>query len=389
MSFPECSLENKTNEENTSEPLNICIMKSLPWFSATFDSSTLKIIGSGAFGVVFSVYHTNFKRLVALKVIEVEKEDLNEEIEELIKMKSLKHANILEILEHRLIFYGNEKIFFFMIMEQGLLSLNSYLSEKHNGMSEKELCETIRVLSSAISYAHQNKIVHCDIKPANIILFNIDSKNSDLEYIPKISDWGSAYEFKEFNNRLQTRRKTGMNFTSLFLAPELQFLEEEQSKIRKVNFFSGDVYALGITLLRCAGIKKEIKGLSGEVEKEFYEPKLKKILNQLEDKGLSAETIEKIRRMIVFEPNERVLSLEENKVMYLYVKIFVIMLLNKRCSLNIVNFKDQRNSGFCPEREKTKRADIYLGNQVIFICLNVHVFIDLFVLVCLNKGNWK
>ena len=291
---------------DASIKLKLDILQKYAWFANTFDLSTLKFIGKGSFGVVFSVYHVNFKRTIALKVIEVEKNDLNQAIDELVKMKTLKHPNILEILEHRLIMH-HKRLFLLLIMEQGLVSLNSYLAEKPMGMSESELCETMNALSSAVSYAHQNKIVHCDLKPGNIILFEILGNSG---FCPKISDWGSAYEYKEFNNDSATKIKTGMNFTPAFLAPELHIFEEENETNTKGNFYLGDVYALGITLLYCAGIKlKEIKGISGEQDKECYEMKIKKMFKHLRDKDISEETIDKIKRMIMFKSKKRELPL--------------------------------------------------------------------------------
>lgn len=298
---------------------NLKILQGFPWFTKTFDSSDLDILGSGAFGVVISVYHKKFKRKVALKVVEAETQDLNEVIEELVKMKTLKHPNILEILEHRLILH-KDQLFLLLVMEQGLISLNSYLVEKQMGLNEVELSETMKALCSAITYAHQNNIVHCDIKPGNIILFKKDSKKDSKyeksDYIPKIADWGSAYEFKDFNNHSATEKKTGMNFTPLFLAPELRYFLEGNDNAKKGDFFSGDVYALGITLLRCAGLKfQDIQGLSGEQDQQFYEPKMRKLLRQLkDDKGMSKEIIDIIKKMIVFEPNERSLPVMENKM---------------------------------------------------------------------------
>ncbi len=49
------------------------------------------------------------------------------------------------------------------------------------------LPETLRIMlpiTSALSYAHQQGVVHCDIKPGNILL--------DREGNPKITDWGLA-----------------------------------------------------------------------------------------------------------------------------------------------------------------------------------------------------
>ena len=311
-----------SEEEEAMEDLvnkNLEILKKNAWFSNTFDLSTLEFLGKGNYGVVFSAYHKNFKRKIALKVIASKKERINQVIDELINMKTLKHGNILETLEHHLIFH-KKLIFLLLIMEQGHISLKDYLTERPKGMNESELCETMKVLSSAISYAHQNKIVHCDLKPGNIILFKNSLRSDYSCYNMKISDWGSAFQFKEFNNDSATTVKSGMNFTPIFLAPELHIFEEGNEKIKKANFFAGDVYALGITLLICAGIKlKEIGGLSGEQDKEIYNIKIKKLLEKLKKNEISIETTDKIRRMIKFQAKKRVLPfLDEVKREVIY-----------------------------------------------------------------------
>lgn len=282
------------------------------WLSKTFDLSTLELLGKGSYGVVFSVYHKNFHRKVAL--IASRKDRINQVIDELIRMKTLKHQNILETLEHHMIL--KRKLFYLLlVMEHGHISLKDYLTEQSRCMNESELCETMKMLSSAISYAHQNNIVHGDIKPANIILF----KNNLFDYssyVLKISDWGSAFEFKEFNNNSATSVKSGMHFTPIFLAPELHSFEEGNEKLKKVNFFAGDVYALGITLLICAGIKiGKIGGLSVEQDKKIYNDKVEELLIKLQKNDISKRTVRKIRRMIKFDSRKRVLPfLDEEKM---------------------------------------------------------------------------
>lgn len=217
------------------------------WFTRTFDLAKLKLLGKGSFGDVISIFHKKFNRTIALKIIEAKEDDLNQVINELIKIKILQHENILETLEHNLIIHNNQ-FFLLLVMEEGFSSLDHYIRKLPIGMNEGELCEIMMALSSALSYAHKKKIVHCDIKPSNIILYKSEAT---LSYIPKISDWGSAYEFKEINHDSDTT----------ILPPELHIIfEEKNAKKKRGNFFAFDVYALGITLLRCGGITMEQMG---------------------------------------------------------------------------------------------------------------------------------
>lgn len=238
---------------------------------------------------------------MALKLVEAKEEDLNNVVNELINTKFLNHPNILKILQHYLIL-ENRSISLFLVMEKGEMSLWEFLKRKTIGMNDSELSYTMKSLTSALDYAHQNRIVHCDIKPGNVILF--PSNEGPLGYSLQLSDWGSAYEFKEFNHSI-TNAKTCMSFTLLFLAPELQ---EEN---RKGNFFYGDIFSLGVTFLSCAGIQfKDLKGFSVLGEQDLFELKLKKIINLMKSNGISqTASLEKIENMIKFEPHQRILPL--------------------------------------------------------------------------------
>ena len=282
------------------------ILQKYEWFNSRFNISTLQFLGKGSFGAVFSVFHLKFNRVLAIKVIESETDKLNEIINELVRMKSLNHPNIIEILEHYILI-EDDTLYLLLVMEQGLMSLDTYLTDNPNGMPEPELCKLIESLASALSYAHQKRIAHCDIKPGNIIIFPNDPHQKNSSFCYKISDWGSSYEFKEYNHT-NTSVKTCMNFTPFFLAPELQMLEE---KLGKGDFFLGDIYALGITLAFCAGVgKKELLGFSFEQKKEIYDERLNVLLSRMESKGVSHKTQQKIKKMIAFECHERTLSVE-------------------------------------------------------------------------------
>ena len=364
MNFSHESQENSIQDRIDSA---LEILKNNIWVNRNFDLSTLKFIGKGSFGFVFSIFHRNFKRQIALKIITSQKEELNQVIEELIKMKTLKHPNILEILDFRIIIHG-KTLFLLLVMEEGLMSMAKYLEDNPKGLLEKELCEITEVLTSAIIYAHQQRIVHCDLKPGNIILFQKDIKvnKSESLYCVKIADWGSGYEFKEYNNSKAMSVKSGMAFTSLYLAPDLHIFEEGEEKVGKGNFFAGDIYALGITLLRCVGIKmKDLGGLSGEQDEEIYEIKLKKIMNQLNASEISPETLNKIEKMIKYNSNDRVVPLG-NKLSLRTFPPFIIF------------HRDTEASNILKEAREKKLEDdinqIKIKYGLIFLYTFIHSF---------------
>ena len=143
---------------------------------------------------------------MALKFISTEsQEKFNIFSQEIVYMSSMDHINIIKIYD----FYFNTKVFgnqfifqIFIVMEKADKSLKAYLKEKNNILSEIQINYMMISLISALSSAHKKKIVHCDLKPDNILM---------IEKEAKITDWGSAYRFQEFN-KIKTSFKTGMGF---------------------------------------------------------------------------------------------------------------------------------------------------------------------------------
>ena len=293
----------KDNEQLRPYMYHIDILKSSQWCEKRFDMSSIQIIGCGAHGVVLSVFHLKYSREVVIK-IGMKKNDNVSLINELVKMKSLKHPNILQVLEHKAILQGN-LFFLVLVMEQGLMSLDDYLKKNPKGFKEEELFRAMRSLSSAISYAHENKITHCDLKTRNVILFPNEANSG---FCFRISDFGSAYEFAEYDQKFISI-KPDMDFSPLFCAPEINLIGDQEKG--KANFFAGDVYSLGAIWICCTGILTSAIGcLSFAKVKETFDKSLNDLMCEVEKKGFSKHTQEKIKGIVAFNCDERVLPLE-------------------------------------------------------------------------------
>lgn len=275
-------------------------LEKIAWYHENFDSKTRKFVGKGTLGSVFSIFHKKSKQNVALKFVETKEENLNEAVDELVRTKSLCHPNIIKVLDHR-IEIKEGVVFMLFAMELGMKSLVDYLKESK--MNEKEFEQAMKSLISAMSYAHNERIVHCDIKPQNIILFQ--NPQAQFGYTLKISDWGSSYQYRGSNQ--ETSEKSNMLFTLSFVPPEFKVVGACDEQIEYGNYYLADVYALGATLLCCGGIElKELSSISQEKNQDQFEKNRDVLLEKIKSNNiLNSELHLAIKKMTNFKYTQR------------------------------------------------------------------------------------
>jgi len=188
-------------------------------------------VGSGAMGSVFLARDPRINRPVALKVIPIEKEFEDEELEEA-RLRffreaesagRLAHPNIITVFDA-----GEDKHLAYIAMEflPGI-QLTKYTDPKQLLAPSKAL-ELCARTADALDYAHNQGVIHRDIKPANL-LYN---PQQDLL---KISDFGVARMTD--NNRTKTGIVLG---TPMYMSPEQLNADELTGR--------SDLFSLGVTL---------------------------------------------------------------------------------------------------------------------------------------------
>ncbi len=138
-----------------------------------------KRLGDGAFASVYQAYDTIEGIRVALKVPHpdyVNDEVLKDFRSELKSSSRLDHENILPVKDASII---QERLV--IAMPLGKESLADRLQRR---LSTKRSIDFIEQLLDAVAHAHEHKIIHCDIKPENVILF----PDGDL----RLTDFGVA-----------------------------------------------------------------------------------------------------------------------------------------------------------------------------------------------------
>ena len=175
------------------------------YFNLKFsDFTILKELGKGNFGSVYMAKYKKDNQIYAIKIIE--RNEQNQEQEKNIK----RELNILkDINNHNNIekFYGyfldifpiNNKYCYFLILEyiegQDLEKMRKEFSEKNQNIDERTILLIFKGIVNGLDYLHKNNILHRDIALDNIMY---DKNNG----IIKITDFGiSAYfQMNNINN---------------------------------------------------------------------------------------------------------------------------------------------------------------------------------------------
>ena len=185
----------------------------------------LEKIGNGGMSDVYKAKCHKLNRFVAVKVLKQEFSE-NENFVSKFKVEAqaaagLMHPNIVNVYD-----VGNENGINYIVMElvEGI-TLKKYI-EKKARLSVKEAISIAIQVSMGIEAAHNNHIIHRDIKPQNIII----SKDGKV----KVTDFGIA------------KAATSNTITSNVMG-SVHYTSPEQAR----GGFSdekSDIYSLGITL---------------------------------------------------------------------------------------------------------------------------------------------
>ena len=188
----------------------------------------LEKIGSGGMGIIYKAKQLSMDRIVALKILNdrysVNTEFVDRFIREARAAGKLNHPNVIHVHD---ISKSNGRHYFSMEYIDGSSIKEVLRAEKR--IDIKRALDIILQTSKALEFAHENRIVHRDIKPDNIMLTK--------EGIVKIADLGIAKTFEETApSNKELRRVMG---TPHYMAPE--------QALGKVIDHRVDIYSLGAT----------------------------------------------------------------------------------------------------------------------------------------------
>ncbi|XP_030517092.1 G-type lectin S-receptor-like serine/threonine-protein kinase LECRK1 isoform X2 [Rhodamnia argentea] len=196
-------------------------------------------LGKGSFGAVYKGSFSKGKRIVAVKRLEkVINEGEREFRAEMRVIGRTHHKNLVRLLGYCA--EESKRLLVYEFMSNGSLADLLFRSQRRPDWSERVRIAT--EIAKGILYLHEEcdaPIIHCDIKPQNILM--------DDFWTAKISDFGLAKLLMPD----QTRTFTGVRGTRGYMAPEWQ-------KNTPISLKT-DVYSYGIVLLEIVCCRRNME----------------------------------------------------------------------------------------------------------------------------------
>ncbi len=199
----------------------------------------IREINSGGMGSIYLAKNEVLDKIVVVKTFFYQSLDPDASAREW-KASDSGHPNIIYILDNGLTPSGNQ----FIVMQRLLGKDLSVVLKENKRLSWRRVLQITDDICSALSFLHNKKIYHCDIKPANLFL-----AEQGGAYTVKLLDFGIAKICNDDSIRNLNEHGNRFVGTAAYSSPE-------QAQNKADIDHRADVYSLGVTMyeLLCGSI---------------------------------------------------------------------------------------------------------------------------------------
>ncbi|MEO8268500.1 MAG: serine/threonine-protein kinase, partial [Aureliella sp.] len=269
---------------NSMSPSQLAFVRAEP-VNMIRDYRLMECIGQGGMGSVYRAWHVGMNRHVALKILKSDRMASTEAVSrfkrEIMLVAKLEHPQIVRALDA-----GEHDGLPYFVMEFVSGIDLSQLVRRVGPLPTPEACQIVRLAASALQYAHEQKVIHRDVKPSNLMI----TAESNI----KLLDLGLAQilDLKVEESLTQTNQALG---TLAYMAPE-------QLSGRHPITQQSDIFSLGVTLHEL---------LTGQ--RPFERPGLLPLVSDLKSirPDVDDELNVLVASMLSLNPSERPASMSE------------------------------------------------------------------------------
>ena len=211
--------------ETSAETLSINVGSQMPRLGRY---QLINLIGKGAFGRVYLASDDELQRSVAIKVPTKERfetaDDADVYLTEARTVARLNHPHIVPVHD---VGKTDEGAIYVVSRFIDGCTLSQRIAKARPDFAES--ASLLAKIAQALQYAHDHQVIHCDVKPENILLeWNTDT--------PFLTDFGLAFRHHTFQ---QPGRTAG---TPAYMSPE-----QARGEMHRLDGRS-DIFALGVVL---------------------------------------------------------------------------------------------------------------------------------------------